>query len=354
MKQLTTKNSGIILNKDLQDNKKMLTNYMERVFELVDLDEYKMDINFNEVWPLFFERKDAGVKFLMANFTQDVDYQSLLQQEKQVSGAKTKHVYQINSKTIEQLSMIKSKSVRLVYAEIAKRARNGKDFKLSLTIQRVVESQIKHVKALMSSGGKYGYAIKDSAAEVDYCPYAWLQLVKEFYSGCPKDEKLEFLQRVYKWGKELKEDYRRLSNDFKADKYDHYEEIIRAEFKTIEAKLLKLRASKVQPVIQDDKYKPQLIFSGKLEYDITGSISFNSNEIEIIGDIRKNGIAFQMASIKNDYVPNVWVSTFSRSDFEKEAILQGIGFNGTTTVNGYSYRFILKESNLVEIFKQRV
>lgn len=97
--------------------------YFERLREMVKTGEL-YPVKFDEVWPLIYDRKDAAVRALKADFTQDYDYQSVHINVERAKGGSRKLVYSISVGCMEWLIARKIRPVFEVYRKIFHQAVN--------------------------------------------------------------------------------------------------------------------------------------------------------------------------------------------------------------------------------------
>lgn len=134
-----------------------LKHYFQQVFNLAGSDQ-QFPVDFDEVWPLVYSRRDNAVRELTTNpmFIEDIDYQSLLKNEEQDSdkkwGGNNKVEYRISVSCLEYLIVRKVRPVfevyRRVFHEVAKRKEKTVESKKVKTLKQQCTSMNETIETL--------------------------------------------------------------------------------------------------------------------------------------------------------------------------------------------------------------
>lgn len=81
-------------------------------------------VNLDDVWMLVYNRKDNAIRELKKSFIQDVDYQSLLQNEERTKGGQNKIDYFLTPSCLEHFIARRKKEVFEVYRQVFHKAVN--------------------------------------------------------------------------------------------------------------------------------------------------------------------------------------------------------------------------------------
>ena len=91
--------------------------YFQKVFELNESgNEFPVDLD--EVWPLAFKRKDHAVRELVGKFIEDVDYQVFLKNGENLKGGRPVEEYKISVSCLEYLVARRVREVFEVYRKV--------------------------------------------------------------------------------------------------------------------------------------------------------------------------------------------------------------------------------------------